>query len=341
VAARPVAAATVDVDDLTVEFVRSSYSVKPLDGFCVRVGAGTLALLLGPSGCGKTTLLSCLAGILRPTSGTIRVGDTDVTQLNGGALTAYRRDRVGIVFQAFNLVPSLDATENVMVPMRAAGVKRSEARARATELLAHVGLADRAKHRPGTLSGGQQQRVGIARALALDPPLLIADEPTASLDHVQVENVLRILRALADEGRTVIVSTHDPRLLGLADQVVEMAPATGPASATPVVHELAAGEVLFREGARSERIYVVESGEIALTRALPGVDEEVLLATSAAGDAFGEMGAVFSLPRSATATAVGPARVVGYTVNDFKSRFGVKRLTSLIARVAAIEQGRS
>ena len=326
----------VEVDEVTVEYVRSSYSVRPLDGFTFRAMPGSLVLLLGPSGCGKTTLLSCLAGILRPTAGRISVGDTDVTALNGSALTEYRRRKVGIVFQAFNLVPSLDATENVMVPMRAAGVARHEARERAVDLLARVGLADRAKHRPGSLSGGQQQRVGIARALALDPPLLIADEPTAALDHVQVETVLRILRGLADQGRTVIVSTHDPRLLGLADQVVEMSSATAPSHAAPDVRDLQPGDVLFAEGARSDRIYVIDSGEIALTRADPHSDDERVLAVLGAGDAFGEMGAVFNLPRSATARAVAPTRVTGYTVTDFKQLFGVQRLTSLIARMAAV-----
>jgi putative ABC transport system ATP-binding protein len=314
------------VEDLSVEFVRSNYTVKPLDRFSL--------LLLGPSGCGKTTLLSCLAGILTPTSGRITVGDTDVTRLSGAAMTAYRRLRVGIVFQAFNLVPSLDATENVMIPLRAAGIPRREARTKATELLAAVGLADRAKHRPGTLSGGQQQRVGIARALALDPQLLIADEPTAALDHVQVENVLRILRGLADEGRTVVVSTHDPRLLGLADQVVDMGTHSDAGASGPVVRDLAPGEVLFTEGDRSDRIYTVASGEIALTRASPATDEPLLLGTATTDDAFGEMGAVFSLPRSASATALTASRVIGYTVDGFKRAFGVKRLMELIAQFA-------
>ena len=147
---------TLHVNDLVVEYSSGGYAVRPIDGLNLEVSAGSLALLLGPSGCGKTTLLSCLGGILRPTSGRIALGDLDVTTLDPRALTTYRRRTVGIVFQAFNLLPSLTAFENVMVPMDAAGVSRREARQRAEELLARVGLQDRMRHRPGDLSGGQQ-----------------------------------------------------------------------------------------------------------------------------------------------------------------------------------------
>ena len=131
------------------------------------------------------------------------------------------------MFQAFNLIPSLTALENVMVPLRAAGIHRRIARARAGELLARVGLEDRMSHRPGDLSGGQQQRVAVARAIALDPPLVLADEPTAHLDFIQVEEVLRLIRELADDDRVVVVATHDSRMLPLADRVVELVPHLG------------------------------------------------------------------------------------------------------------------
>ena len=185
------------VDDLTIQYSSNGYAMRPIEHLDLHAPAGSLVLLLGPSGCGKTSLLSCLGGILRPRSGTIHFGDLEVTSLRGEALTAYRRATVGIVFQAFNLVPSLSARENVVVPLRAAGWSRRDARSRADALLAQVGLADRAAHLPGDLSGGQQQRVAVARALALDPPLLIADEPTAHLDYVQVEEVLKVLRTLS------------------------------------------------------------------------------------------------------------------------------------------------
>jgi len=322
--------------DVTVEFVRGGHSTRPLDGFTCAAPAGSLTLLLGPSGCGKTTFLSCLAGILAPKSGSIVVNGTTVTALSGRSLTDYRRCGVGIVFQAFNLVPSLDATENVMVPLRAAGTRRREARNHACELLASVGLADRLRSKPGQLSGGQQQRVGIARALAMNPPLLIADEPTASLDHEQVETVLRIIRGLADQGRTVIVSTHDPRMLGLADHVIEMVPMQVAGTRGAEDRHLEAGDVLFARGSRGDRIYRVIEGQMELWGSA-GDDlnaEDTLLAVVGPGDEFGEMGAVFDLPRSATVRARTPATVTGYTVADFKARFGAPHLMALIARFA-------
>jgi putative ABC transport system ATP-binding protein len=168
----------IDIRDLTVEYDSAGYLVRPIDRFDLRVESGELVLLLGASGSGKTTLLSALAAILRPTTGTIRVGEVEVTALRGAALTEYRRHRVGVVFQTFNLVPSLSARDNVQAPLWAARMPARQARARAEELLDRVGLGERLDHRPGDLSGGQQQRVAIARALAHDPPLIRADEPT-------------------------------------------------------------------------------------------------------------------------------------------------------------------
>ena len=214
----------LSIQDLVVEYSSGGYAVRPLDGFNLDVAAGSLVILLGPSGCGKTTLLSCLGGILKPTSGAIKFGDVDVTSLDAKALSKYRRETVGIVFQAFNLVPSLTALENVMVPLRSAGMSRHAAREKAEQLLTRVGLEDRMTHRPGDLSGGQQQRVAVARAIALDPPLILADEPTAHLDFIQVEEVLRLIRELASGDRMVVVATHDSRILPLADRVVELVP---------------------------------------------------------------------------------------------------------------------
>src|ERR1700753_2967250 len=144
----------LSIQDLVVEYSSGGYAVRPINGLDLDVPAGSLVILLGPSGCGKTTLLSCLGGILRPKSGSITFDGMEVTTLGGGELGKFRRDKVGIIFQAFNLVPSLSALENVMVPLRAAGVSRSSARQRAEELLAQVNLADRVKHRPRDLRGG-------------------------------------------------------------------------------------------------------------------------------------------------------------------------------------------
>src|SRR5246500_3089338 len=153
------------IQDLVVEYSSGGYAVRPINGLNLDVPAGSLVILLGPSGCGKTTLLSCIGGILRPKSGSITFNGVDITALHGGALAKYRRDEVGIVFQAFNLVPSLTALENVMVPLRAAGMSRAASRRRAEALLKQVNLEERMKHRPGDLSGGQQQRVAVARAI--------------------------------------------------------------------------------------------------------------------------------------------------------------------------------
>lgn len=188
----------LSIQNLVVEYYSGGYALRPINGLNLDVAAGSLVMLLGPSGCGKTTLLSCLGGILRPKSGAIKFDEVDITTLQGAELANYRRNKVGIVFQAFNLVPSLTAVENVMVPLRSAGMSRRASRRRAEELLARVNLAERMNHRPGDLSGGQQQRVAVARAIALDPPLILADEPTAHLDFIQVEEVLRLIRELAD-----------------------------------------------------------------------------------------------------------------------------------------------
>src|SRR4051794_33258665 len=212
------------VSDLVIEYSSGGYAVRPIDGLSLEVKGGELVLLLGASGCGKTTLLSIIAAILSPTAGSVKVGETEVVGLKGAALTDYRRNTVGVVFQAFNLVPSLNALENVMVPLRAAGVSRKDAKARATELLERVDLSNRMTHRPGGMSGGQQQRVAIARALAHDPPVVLADEPTAHLDYIQVEGVLTLLRDLANDGRLVVVATHDERMIPLADRVVNLTP---------------------------------------------------------------------------------------------------------------------
>ena len=313
--------ADLRIKDLVVEYAKGEYRVRPIDGLSLDVTEGSLAILLGPSGCGKTTLLSCLGGILSPSAGRIEFGDIDLTKLDERELSRYRRNTVGIVFQAFNLVPSLTALENVMVPLRAARVPRHEARKRAAELLDRVGLAKRVAHRPGDLSGGQQQRVAVARAIALDPPLILADEPTAHLDYIQVEEVLRLIRELAEGERVVVVATHDTRMLPMADRVVELMPHISYTEHEPEIVELQAGETLFEQGTMGDCIYVVSDGEIEIVRELATGGEEVLK-VAGPGDYFGEMGPVFGLPRSATVRALTAATVVGYTVQAFREKLG-------------------
>ena len=224
----------VQVRDLTIEYSSGGYVVRPIDGLDLDMHDGEVVLLVGASGCGKTTLLSALAGILTPTTGTITVDGVEITGLRGRDLAAYRQRRVGVVFQSFNLVPSLTSLENVASPLLLAGVGRRTAMARASALLEQVDLADRAGHRPGQLSGGQKQRAALARALAADPPLLLADEPTAHLDQVQVDAVLRLMHRLRGPGRVVVIATHDDRLLPLADRVVHLSPRVEAAEGTVV-----------------------------------------------------------------------------------------------------------
>jgi putative ABC transport system ATP-binding protein len=309
---------TLTVDNLTVEYVSGGYPVVPFRDLSFTAEDGQLAVLLGPSGCGKTTLLSCLAGLLTPSAGSIKVDDVEVTALRGAKLSAYRRDTVGVVFQAFNLIPSLSARANVAVPLRLAGTSRSEARERSVALLQQVDLHERAEHRPTQMSGGQQQRVAIARALAQDPPLVIADEPTAHLDYIQVEGILRLIRQLAAPGRLVVVATHDDRITQLADLVVELVPHRRDVSREPVPVDLAAGQVLFRQGDTSDLVFVVESGEVEIFRELADGGEEPL-AVVRPGNYFGELGPMLNLPRSATARARSDATLVGYGLREFRA----------------------
>jgi putative ABC transport system ATP-binding protein len=333
---------TVTIEGLVIEYRRSNHVTRPIDGLDLSLPPGTLTVLLGPSGCGKTSLLSCLAGLMSPAAGRIVVGDTEVTALDDAGRARYARSGVGIVFQAFNLVPSLTARENVLVALRGAGVSRREADRRARKLLEEVGLADRVGHRPSELSGGQMQRVAIARALALNPQLVVADEPTASLDGVQIETVLRLLRRMTDAGRSVVVSTHDHRIVPLADTVVELG-AHEPRVVTPdpstlATHDLGGlgervlqpGEVLFHEGDLPDAIYEVVSGELDLARS------GAVVRVVQPGDVFGEMGPVFGLPRSASATA-GPegAVVRGSTAAMIVEARGRQFLADLIGRRTA------
>jgi len=308
----------LEVTDLTVEYSSGGYKVRPLDGFNLTMGKGQLGLLLGASGCGKSTLLSAIAGLLRPQSGSICVNGTEIVDLGNKELTRYRRTSVGVVFQAFNLVPSLSARENVEIVCRTAGRTRTAARQRAAALLDMVDLGDRMDHRPGSLSGGQQQRVAIARALALDPPVILADEPTAHLDYIQVEGVLNTLRQLADADRTVLIATHDERLLSLADRIVELSPRAAPGDVVVGRRDLADGEILFDQGEPGSLVFTVESGLIQLVRRRDD-DSEEIVSEVAKGAYFGEFAPMFGLPRSATARAVGPTVVTGLPLTDFRT----------------------
>ena len=312
--------AELEVRDLTVEFDSGGYRVRPLDRLSLDAGGGELVVLLGPSGCGKTTLLSCLAGLLQPTDGTVRFQGIDVGGLSGAGLADYRQRTVGVIFQAFNLLASLSARKNVMVPMTLAGVGRKEAGVRADALLERVALSERASHRPAQLSGGQQQRVAIARALVHDPPLVVADEPTAHLDHIQVEGILVLLRELAAPGRTVVVSTHDDRITHIADRVIELAPQFSDADRPDEEVRLADAAVLFEQGDRGDLVYEVVEGAIEVYRNRSDGSDEVL-AEIRPGNYFGEIGPMLNLPRSASARARGAVVLTAMSIRSFRARF--------------------
>jgi putative ABC transport system ATP-binding protein len=313
----------LEVQGLTVEYSSGGYTIRPLDQLDMELDRGELGIVLGASGSGKSTLLAAVAGMLRPAAGSIRVDGTDVVGLSGPDLTAFRQRQVGVVFQSFNLVTSLSARENVELPLLTAGVSPRAARQRATDLLAAVGLRSETSRRPGQLSGGQQQRVAIARALALDPPLVVADEPTAHLDYIQIEGVLDILRSLVGSQRCVLVATHDERLLPLADKVIEVSPRARPESVVAERRQLAAGEVLFRQGQAGSLVYLVESGVIRLSRERAGGSEEVVRDVGPGGY-FGELAPMFGLPRSATARALEPAVVSGLPLSQLPEHAAVR-----------------
>lgn len=206
---------------VTRSYGKGATAVTALDRVTFDIPKGTFTAVMGPSGSGKSTLLQCAAGLDRPTSGSVLLGDRDLTRLREHRLTLLRRERVGFVFQSFNLLPSLSAEQNVALPLRLAG--RRPERGAVLDVLERVGLRDRAGHRPGELSGGQQQRVALARALVTRPDVLFGDEPTGALDSRTGREVLTLLRAMVDEGQTVVMVTHDPMAASYADRVLFLA----------------------------------------------------------------------------------------------------------------------
>ncbi|GAA3893017.1 ABC transporter ATP-binding protein [Streptomyces lacrimifluminis] len=209
----------IQLRSVTRRYGSGDSAVTALDKVSLSFPEGTFTAVMGPSGSGKSTLLQCAAGLDRPTSGSVVVGGTDLTKLNETKLTLLRRERIGFVFQSFNLLPSLTAEQNVALPLRLAG--RRPARAQVREVLEQVGLGDRARHRPTEMSGGQQQRVALARALITRPEVLFGDEPTGALDSQTGREVLKLLRGMVDaDGQTVIMVTHDPVSASYADRIV-------------------------------------------------------------------------------------------------------------------------
>ncbi|CAM5308447.1 ABC transporter ATP-binding protein [Corynebacterium variabile] len=216
---RATAPIAVQFTDVRKGFPDGSRTVEVLRGVTIRIVAGSFTALMGPSGSGKSTLLNCAAGLEAPTSGSIVVGGQDLNALRGDALTRFRRDRLGFVFQAYNLLPHLTVAENVALPTLLGGPVVDQARQR--EILELVGLADKAQRLPSELSGGQAQRVAIARALATRPEVVFADEPTGALDPHTAHHVMQVLRrAAAQLSQTLVLVTHDPVVAASADRVL-------------------------------------------------------------------------------------------------------------------------
>ena len=219
VAAQAQASSIVRLQGVSKIYGSGDAQVRALDDVSVGFGAGEFTAIMGPSGSGKSTMMHILAGLDAPTSGHVFVEDTDITALKDTALTKLRRDRIGFVFQSFNLVPTLDARANILLPMRLAG--KAPEKEWFDLIVNSLGIADRLSHRPSEMSGGQQQRVAVARALMSRPAVIVADEPTGNLDSHSTDEVMDLLRRAVDElGQSVIMVTHDTATAAYADRVL-------------------------------------------------------------------------------------------------------------------------
>lgn len=210
----------VRVSELHKDFKMGETLVKALNGVSIGIERGSFTVIMGPSGSGKSTLLYLIGGLDWPTAGTIHVDEQEIETLDENTLAVFRRNKVGFIFQSFNLIASMAAEENVSFPLRFSGINPVERKVRSQKLLDLVGLSDRMTHRPTELSGGQQQRVAVARALINDPPLILADEPTGNLDSFSGLAIMQLLSDLHKAGKTIIVVTHDPRMRQFATNMV-------------------------------------------------------------------------------------------------------------------------
>ncbi len=215
--------ATVQLKGVTKEYRRGDNVLKAVDGVSLTAHEGEFISIMGKSGSGKSTMLHLMSGLIEPSDGQVLLLGQDLAAMSDDARTLLRRQRVGFIFQFFNLLPTLTALENVALPLLMAKVKVREAEERARKLLAMVGLSERANHKPDELSGGQMQRVAIARALMGDPPLLFADEPTGNLDSVSGEEILTLLKSMQQErGMTIVMVTHDAKAAAYGDRMITM-----------------------------------------------------------------------------------------------------------------------
>lgn len=214
--------AVVEMHDITKVYGQGEAEVRAVDGISLTVEPGEYVAIMGASGSGKSTVMNIIGALDVATSGTYKIDGVDIGDLDDDALSLVRNRRIGFVFQAFNLIPRMSAAVNVELPLMYRGVRRSERRRRALDALAKVGLADRSHHQPNELSGGQQQRVAVARALAMEPSLMLADEPTGNLDSRSTADVLDLLDEIHAEGKTIVIITHEDDVAERAGRVVTL-----------------------------------------------------------------------------------------------------------------------
>jgi len=213
----------IQVTDLVKTYDTGAVRVQALRGVSLTVAKGEMVAIMGPSGCGKTTLLNCVSGIDEPTSGSVKIEGTELASMDDDRKTAYRARRMGFIFQFYNLLPVLSAVENVELPLLVSGTRPSEARTRALSVLDHVKLTEWQGHKPAELSGGQRQRVTIARALANDPAIVWADEPTGDLDSVTADEIMTLMQDLNEQQRqTFVIVTHDPGIAARCHRTIHM-----------------------------------------------------------------------------------------------------------------------
>ncbi len=212
----------IDLEDVYKTYQMGETTVDALRGSDVEIQEGEFVAIMGPSGSGKSTLMNMVGALDRPTSGSVEMDGREIAEMTEDQLAALRSEKVGFVFQEFNLINSMNTWQNVALPMIFRGVSKKKRKQRAVELLERVGLGDRIDFRPSELSGGQRQRVSIARALANDPEIILADEPTGNLDTETGESIMELLTELNDRGKTIIMVTHDPNDAEYADRIVEI-----------------------------------------------------------------------------------------------------------------------
>ena len=284
----------VEVKDLVRIYSQGSLEVQALRGLDLSMEEGEMVALIGPSGSGKTTLLNIIGGLDRASAGSVKVFGKELTRLSPGELVEYRRNKVGHVFQTMNLIPTLTAAENIELPMVALGIPRERRNSRVKELVDVVGLGERMGHKPGELSGGEQQRVALAAALANDPPLVLADEPTGELDTANAKVVVDYLsRVNREMGKTILMVTHDPAVSRVADRILriqdgviirDIAPArdeAAPESYADMLKkrmaeigvQLGALEAEFRDGRMTGEVYVDRQTALKRTRSV--LEEEL------------------------------------------------------------------